>query len=70
MTSLHAGGSPAAMMQEIYRNCPVGSQVELVEQILEHGFAAGDGGFVSASDVQAVIVPVLRRELRVRSQLF
>ncbi|MBC7608101.1 MAG: 4-hydroxyphenylacetate 3-hydroxylase, partial [Polaromonas sp.] len=35
--SLHGGGSPAAMKQEIYRNYPVGSKVELVERILERG---------------------------------
>ena len=27
--SLHGGGSPKAMKQEIYRNYPVGSKVEL-----------------------------------------
>ncbi len=37
--SLHGGGSPAAMKQEIYRNYPVGSKVELVERILERGMA-------------------------------
>ncbi len=35
--SLHGGGSPAAMKQEIYRNYPIGSKVELVERILERG---------------------------------
>jgi 4-hydroxybutyryl-CoA dehydratase/vinylacetyl-CoA-Delta-isomerase len=35
--SLHGGGSPAAMKQEIYRNYPVGSKVDLVERILERG---------------------------------
>ena len=35
--SLHGGGSPAAMKQEIYRNYPVGSKVELVERLLERG---------------------------------
>ena len=40
--SLHGGGSPAAMKQEIYRNYPIGSKVELVERILERG-VAGDG---------------------------
>ncbi|AYQ29784.1 MULTISPECIES: 4-hydroxyphenylacetate 3-hydroxylase family protein [unclassified Polaromonas] len=40
--SLHGGGSPAAMKQEIYRNYPVGSKVELVERILERG-VNGDG---------------------------
>jgi aromatic ring hydroxylase len=33
--SLHGGGSPAAMKQEIYRNYPIGSKVELVERLLE-----------------------------------
>ncbi len=37
--SLHGGGSPAAMKQEIWRNYPVGSKVELVERILERGVA-------------------------------
>lgn len=40
--SLHGGGSPAAMKQEIYRNYPVGSKVELVERLLERGVAADD----------------------------
>jgi 4-hydroxybutyryl-CoA dehydratase / vinylacetyl-CoA-Delta-isomerase len=35
--SLHGGGSPAAMKQEIYRNYPIGSKVELVERLLERG---------------------------------
>jgi 4-hydroxybutyryl-CoA dehydratase/vinylacetyl-CoA-Delta-isomerase len=38
--SLHGGGSPAAMKQEIYRNYPVGSKVELVERLLERGLSA------------------------------
>jgi 4-hydroxybutyryl-CoA dehydratase / vinylacetyl-CoA-Delta-isomerase len=37
--SLHGGGSPAAMKQEIYRNYPVGNKVELVERLLERGVA-------------------------------
>ena len=37
--SLHGGGSPAAMKQEIWRNYPVGSKVELVERLLERGLA-------------------------------
>ncbi|MEY4757940.1 MAG: hypothetical protein RJA34_2838 [Pseudomonadota bacterium] len=40
--SLHGGGSPAAMKQEIYRNYPVGSKVELVERLLERGVTAED----------------------------
>ena len=35
--SLHGGGSPAAMKQEIWRNYPLGSRVELVERLLERG---------------------------------
>ena len=42
--SLHGGGSPAAMKQEIYRNYPVGSKVELVERILERGINADGSG--------------------------
>ncbi|MDB5881149.1 MAG: vinylacetyl-CoA delta-isomerase-like protein [Ramlibacter sp.] len=38
--SLHGGGSPEAMKQEIWRNYPVGSKVELVERILERGIAS------------------------------
>ena len=40
--SLHGGGSPAAMKQEIYRNYPVGSKVELVERLLERGVTSED----------------------------
>jgi len=35
--SLHGGGSPAAMRQQIWRNYPVGSKVELVERLLDRG---------------------------------
>jgi 4-hydroxybutyryl-CoA dehydratase/vinylacetyl-CoA-Delta-isomerase len=35
--SLHGGGSPAAMKQEIWRNYPVGNKVELVERLLNRG---------------------------------
>lgn len=35
--SLHGGGSPAAMQQEIYRNYPIGSKVDLVERLLDRG---------------------------------
>ena len=42
--SLHGGGSPAAMKQEIYRNYPIGSKVELVERILERGVNADGSG--------------------------
>ncbi len=40
--SLHGGGSPAAMKQEIWRNYPVGNKVELVERLLDRG-VAGEG---------------------------
>ncbi len=42
LISLHGGGSPAAMRQEIYRHYPVGSKVELVERLLERGISATD----------------------------
>jgi 4-hydroxybutyryl-CoA dehydratase / vinylacetyl-CoA-Delta-isomerase len=42
--SLHGGGSPAAMKQEIWRRYPLGSKVELVERLLERGvLAPGEG---------------------------
>src|SRR5262249_50065640 len=44
LISLHGGGSPAAMKQEIYRNYPVGSKVGLVERILERGIAGEHPG--------------------------
>src|SRR4029077_9698861 len=39
--SLHGGGSPAAMKQEIWRNYPLGNKVELVERLLDRGVLAG-----------------------------
>ena len=38
--SLHGGGSPAAMKQEIVRRYPIGSKVELVERLLDRGALA------------------------------
>ncbi|WP_119154796.1 4-hydroxyphenylacetate 3-hydroxylase family protein [Caldimonas tepidiphila] len=38
--SLHGGGSPAAMKQEIWRHYPVGDKVALVERLLERGVLA------------------------------
>ncbi len=35
--SLHGGGSPEAMKQEIYRHYPIGNKVDLVERLLERG---------------------------------
>ena len=43
MISLHGGGSPEAMKQEIWRNYPVGNKVELVERLLERGVLAEPG---------------------------
>ncbi|MFN0182557.1 MAG: 4-hydroxyphenylacetate 3-hydroxylase family protein [Aquabacterium sp.] len=40
--SLHGGGSPAAMKQEIWRRYPLGSKVELVERLLDRGVLAPD----------------------------
>jgi 4-hydroxybutyryl-CoA dehydratase/vinylacetyl-CoA-Delta-isomerase len=42
--SLHGGGSPAAMKQEIWRHYPVGSKVELVERLLGRGVLATTEG--------------------------
>jgi 4-hydroxybutyryl-CoA dehydratase/vinylacetyl-CoA-Delta-isomerase len=41
--SLHGGGSPAAMKQEIWRQYPVGNKVELVERLLERNVLADPG---------------------------
>ena len=38
--SLHGGGSPEAMKQEIWRNYPVGNKVDLVERLLERNVLA------------------------------
>lgn len=40
LISLHGGGSPAALKQEIWRNYPLGNKVELVERLLERGVLA------------------------------
>ena len=47
--SLHGGGSPAAMKQEIWRNYPIGNKVDLVERLLDRG-VAGQG---AAADLPA-----------------
>lgn len=41
--SLHGGGSPAAMKQEIWRNYPLGNKVALVERLLDRGALAEEG---------------------------
>ncbi|MFM2069150.1 MAG: hypothetical protein RLZZ584_4059, partial [Pseudomonadota bacterium] len=40
LISLHGGGSPAAMKQEIWRQYPVGDKVALVERLLDRGVLA------------------------------
>ena len=47
--SLHGGGSPAAMKQEIWRNYPVGNKVELVERLLGRGLLADPTRTISAN---------------------
>ncbi|QRX83661.1 4-hydroxyphenylacetate 3-hydroxylase family protein [Glaciimonas sp. PAMC28666] len=47
--SLHGGGSPAAMKQEIYRNYPIGSKVELVERLLDRGLVEEPGRAITAN---------------------
>ena len=43
LISLHGGGSPAAMKQEIWRNYPLGNKVDLVERLLDRGVLAESG---------------------------
>ena len=47
--SLHGGGSPAAMKQEIWRNYPVGNKVELVERLLHRGLLNEPGRPITAN---------------------
>src|SRR3954469_699429 len=47
--SLHGGGSPAAMKQEIWRNYPVGNKVELVERLLNRGLLADPDRKITAN---------------------
>jgi 4-hydroxybutyryl-CoA dehydratase/vinylacetyl-CoA-Delta-isomerase len=47
--SLHGGGSPAAMKQEIWRNYPVGNKVELVERLLNRGLLNDPGRPITAN---------------------
>jgi 4-hydroxybutyryl-CoA dehydratase/vinylacetyl-CoA-Delta-isomerase len=42
LISLHGGGSPAAMKQEIWRHYPLGDKVDLVERLLDRGVLADD----------------------------
>jgi len=50
--SLHGGGSPAAMRQEIWRNYPVGNKVALVERLLDRGLAAPGAANPDAGDAR------------------
>jgi 4-hydroxybutyryl-CoA dehydratase / vinylacetyl-CoA-Delta-isomerase len=47
--SLHGGGSPAAMKQEIWRNYPVGNKVELVERLLNRGLLTDSSRPITAN---------------------
>ena len=47
--SLHGGGSPAAMKQEIWRNYPVGDKVALVERLLSRGILSEPGRVITAN---------------------
>jgi 4-hydroxybutyryl-CoA dehydratase/vinylacetyl-CoA-Delta-isomerase len=47
--SLHGGGSPAAMKQEIWRNYPLGNKVELVERLLNRGLLNDPGRPITAN---------------------
>ena len=42
LISLHGGGSPAALKQEIWRSYPVGDKVDLVERLLDRGVLADE----------------------------
>jgi len=71
LISLHGGGSPAAMKQEIWRNYPLGNKVDLVERLLERGALVQEGRAITrnrqpgrccdmgcATPGQAVMVPL------------
>ena len=42
LISLHGGGSPSALKQEIWRNYPLGDKVDLVERLLDRGVLTDD----------------------------
>ena len=50
--SLHGGGSPAAMKQEIWRHYPLGSKVELVERLLDRGVLASSAARAITANTQ------------------
>ncbi len=47
LISLHGGGSPTALKQEIWRHYPVGDKVGLVERLLDRGVLADDKRTIS-----------------------
>jgi 4-hydroxybutyryl-CoA dehydratase/vinylacetyl-CoA-Delta-isomerase len=61
--SLHGGGSPAAMKQEIWRHYPVGDKVALVERLLDRGVAADPS---APSPTSASLGAAVRRAARRR----
>jgi 4-hydroxybutyryl-CoA dehydratase/vinylacetyl-CoA-Delta-isomerase len=52
--SLHGGGSPAAMKQEIWRQYPVGDKVALVERLLDRGVLAPTDGAPNGDNSRAI----------------
>ena len=57
--SLHGGGAPATMKQEIYRNYPIGSKVELVERILERDIGTDGSPAAAPHDPERTITKVV-----------
>jgi 4-hydroxybutyryl-CoA dehydratase/vinylacetyl-CoA-Delta-isomerase len=43
LISLHGGGSPTALKQEIWRHYPLGDKVDLVERLLDRGVLVDEG---------------------------
>ncbi len=75
--SLHGGGSPAAMKQEIWRQYPVGTKVDLVERLLDRGVLHDETRAITRNRQpgrccdtgctvpgQAVMVPLPNRSVR------
>ncbi len=54
LISLHGGGSPAAMKQEIWRQYPVGDKVALVERLLDRGVLAPTDGAPNGDNSRAI----------------
>jgi 4-hydroxybutyryl-CoA dehydratase/vinylacetyl-CoA-Delta-isomerase len=59
--SLHGGGSPAAMKQEIWRHYPLGDKVALVERLLDRGVLATKRAAITATgSLAAAATPAAR----------